>query len=118
MIHCDIKEPNIMVKTDDHQYPEIVIIDLGVATCMARDGALHGTPGYVPPETLETKMWFPVGDLFSFGVVIFQMLTNKVPTDSRPFAGIFQEGCSDARDVFAATRSREPPFHLMPPEFP
>jgi serine/threonine protein kinase len=118
MIHCDIKEPNIMVKTADFQWPEIVIIDLGVATCMARDGVLHGTPGYVPPETLQTKMWFPVGDMFSFGVVIMQLLLNRVPSSRVPFAGIFQEGCRDARQVFQETLRRVPPFDAMPAEMP
>merc|ERR1719502_2087360 len=61
MMHCDIKEPNLMLRTSDFSEPKVVLIDLGVSTCMARanTGAPAGTPGYVPPETLETLMWFP-----------------------------------------------------------
>jgi serine/threonine protein kinase len=114
VIHCDIKEPNVMVKTTDYFQPQVVIIDLGVAVSSAKqdNGMPHGTPGYVPPETLETLKWFPKGDLFSTGVVMIQMLIDKVQI------GIFQEGCTNVQEIFVATRKREPPFHLMPPQFP
>jgi serine/threonine protein kinase len=118
MIHCDIKEPNLMIKTPSFSQPQVVIIDLGVASCMARENSLNGTPGYVPPETLQAKMWFPKGDLFSFGVVIMQLLTDRVPTDNSPFTGIFTQGCLNVRDVFAATIQRDPPLELMPREYP
>jgi serine/threonine protein kinase len=114
VIHCDIKEPNVMVKTTDYFQPQVVIIDLGVAVSSAKqdNGMPHGTPGYVPPETLETLKWFPKGDLFSTGVLMIQMLIDKVQV------GIFQEGCTNVQEIFVATRKREPPFHLMPPQFP
>lgn len=117
-IHCDIKEPNLMVKTTDYANPKCVIIDLGVAVSMAKDdeGSPHGTPGYVPPETLETMIWYPRGDLFSMGVVMMQMMIGKVPSDTTQ--GIFQEDCGDVREIFVATRTRAPPIHLMPPEWP
>jgi len=123
MMHCDIKEPNIMVKTTEYSDPEIVIIDLGVAVCMAKedDRSPHGTPGYVPPETLETLMWFPRGDLFSMGVVMLQMVADKIPTDGprdrfTP-GGIFHEGCETVPEIFQATREREAPLHLMPQDW-
>lgn len=117
-IHCDIKEQNLMVKTTDLAQPQVVIIDLGVAVSMAAedDGHPAGTPGYVPPETLETLMWFPRGDLFSMGVVILQMMIDKVSTGN--YEGIFQEGCRSVQEIFAATRSRQAPTHLLPPEMP
>merc|ERR1712232_1454588 len=51
MIHCDIKEPNIMLKTNDFSKPEIVLIDFGVSKAMAQkaNGMPGGTPGYMPP---------------------------------------------------------------------
>jgi len=125
MIHCDIKEPNLMLRTTDFRRPQVVIIDLGVALCMAKNdtGTPQGTPGYVPPETLETLKWFPRGDLFSMGVVIMQMMIDKVPIvggarDRNTLGGIFHEGCINAKEIFAATRTRRPPFELMPEQFP
>jgi len=119
VMHCDIKEPNLMVKTDDFRHPQVVIIDLGVAVNMAQkdNGHPSGTPGYVPPETLETYMWFPRGDLFSMGVVMMQLVIDKVPTDERA-CGIFQERCRNVQEIFAATKTRSPPWHLMPRGFP
>merc|ERR1719486_1599909 len=49
---------------------------------------------------------------------MMQMATNKVPTDNNPNGGIFQERCRNVDDVFLATRTRPPPFHLMPKESP
>merc|ERR1719235_2996342 len=101
-----------MIKATDFSQPRAVIINLGVTVSMAKEdnGCPHGTPGYVPPETLETMMWFPRGDLFSMGVVIMQMMTNKIPSGST--CGIFQDGCKDVREIFAATRTRPAPLHL------
>jgi len=125
MMHCDIKEPNLMLRNCDFSQPKVVLIDLGVSTCMAKldNGSPQGTPGYVPPETLETLMWFPRGDLFSMGVVIMQVITDKVPDlevarDRDTPGGIFHEGCLSAKEIFTATCNREPPFHLMPEEYP
>merc|ERR1719446_763044 len=114
MMHCDIKEPNLMVKTTDFSRPQVVIIDLGVTVSMAQEdsGCPHGTPGYVPPETLDTLMWFPRGDLFSLGVVMMQVVIDKVPDlsaqrDRTTLGGIFHEGCLTANEIFEATRTRE-----------
>jgi len=116
IIHCDIKEPNLMVKTAEYSRPQVVIIDLGVTVSVAKPDPKipHGTPGYVPPETLETLKWFPVGDLFSLGVTILQMLIDKTPSDNG--GGIFIEGCHGVQEVFVATRKRSHPMHLVPPE--
>lgn len=120
MMHCDIKEPNLMVKKPDFRSPEVVIIDFGVSQAMADRGSLpRGTPGYMPPETLDSGTWFPKGDTFSMGVCIIQMMLDKIPpqgarTNVTP-GGIFVEGCTTLEDILLATRCREPPFHLMSP---
>jgi hypothetical protein len=60
MMHCDIKEPNLMLKTDDYHQPEVVIIDFGIAQEDVCDRQrVCGTPGYIPPETWETKKMVP-----------------------------------------------------------
>mmetsp|Transcript_60008 Transcript_60008/g.139790 ORF Transcript_60008/g.139790 Transcript_60008/m.139790 type:complete len:711 (-) Transcript_60008:109-2241(-) len=124
MMHCDIKEPNIMLKTTDFHSPEVVLIDFGVSKAMAAedDGRVFGTPGYIPPETFEMKMWFPGGDVFSMGVCFLQVVGDQVPITSTSGAwntrGIFIEGCTTLREVMQATLAREPPFHLIPKEMP
>lgn len=108
-----------MVKTTDFSQPQVVIIDLGLAVSMAKKdgGDVCGTPGYIPPETLRSRMWFPKGDLFSIGVVMMQLITRRVPVGKKA-CGIFQERCRTMEDVFTATRTRKAPMHLVPREFP
>merc|ERR1711970_656344 len=109
-----------MLKTANYQQPQVVVIDLGVAKAMAAsdEGIPHGTPGYVPPETWETKKWFPTGDVFSLGVVILQVMIDKSPPtgprDQGSPGGIFVEGCANVREIFLATQSRPAPTHLIP----
>ena len=46
MMHCDIKEPNIMVKSKDHSNPQIALIDFGLTKSSAGDGQSGCTPGF------------------------------------------------------------------------
>merc|ERR1711879_349456 len=63
LMHCDVKEPNIMLQTNDLHHPHIVLIDLGLATAVigAGKGFPVGTPGYIPPETWDKNKWYPRG---------------------------------------------------------
>jgi serine/threonine protein kinase len=111
VMHCDIKEPNIMLLNEDLQEPGVVIIDLGVAQLAQTERAIiYGTPGYIPPEVWDAKNWLPQSDMFSLGVVVVQMLLGKT--------GIFTEGTRTHREVMKATSVRNPPLELMPLEFP
>jgi len=118
MMHCDIKEANLMLKTEDYNSPQVVLIDFGVSTAMSKrdTGLTGGTPGYIPPETFETAKWYPGGDVFSMGVVMVQMLLDKVPDEKRgrPMCGIFMEGCQTLDQVRMATLTREAPIHQLP----
>jgi len=123
MMHCDIKEPNLMLKTQDLHSPKVVLVDFGVSTAMgAHDtGICGGTPGYIPPETLRARKWFPKGDIFSLGVVVFQMLTDSTPntatcTGPQP-RGLFLEGCSTFREVCEATFKRTPQYEKITHNF-
>jgi len=123
VMHCDVKEANMMLRTSDFHHPEVVIIDFGVSKAMAPGGkaevGICGTPGYIPPETWDRQRWFPKGDVFSLGVCVIQLMTNKLPpTGPRLLTtpgGIFIEGCGAPQDIAQATRTRQPPFHLLAP---
>lgn len=109
IMHCDIKEANIMLRSEDLHEPEVVIIDMGVAQrATTQRSIIYGTPGYIPPEVWEAKNWYPQSDSFSFGVVVIQMVTGKT--------GIFTENAKTYKDVKQATETRRPPFHLVPME--
>lgn len=124
MMHCDIKEPNLMLRTTDYANPQVVLIDFGVSKAMtAKDtGSCSGTPGYMPPETMNSGKWYPGGDIFSMGVVMFQLLTRTVPNEEKArkgnMIGLFLEGCRDLEDVKLAVNTRQPQFRRMPSQWP
>lgn len=114
VMHCDIKEPNLMFKDTNFAEPMVVIIDLGLSQAMAQeDQGPCGTPGYIPPETWETGKWYPRGDMFSMGVVCCQVLCDKIPDEDGGTPGIFSEDCKTMDDIIAATRTRPPPYSLL-----
>merc|ERR1712187_618146 len=113
----------MMLKTDDFQDPEVVIIDFGVSQDLVSERQkLCGTPGYIPPETLDTTKWYPKGDCFSLGVTMMQLVIDQVPElgtgpDGAPMMvkmGIFSEGAESIDDACNKTRVLKPPFHRMP----
>jgi len=109
IMHCDMKEPNIMIAHDsDWNRPHVVIIDFGMAKDFggAREG---GTPGYMPPEVWESKLWTPKGDIFSLAVTFWAIFNGRrggpfcVP-DAPPYARIQMLTCQHPMDC-----SRFPP---------
>ncbi len=85
VLHRDIKPANVMILADGR----VKVMDFGVAL-MASPGAeavgtgeaIVGTPYYIAPEVLEGKPYQPASDIFSLGVVFYQLLTLE-----RPFKG-------------------------------
>jgi serine/threonine protein kinase/Tfp pilus assembly protein PilF len=88
IIHQDIKPQNIMVNQQD----KIKILDFGIASLVKNqangselnvidnNGSLHnGTLHYMAPEQLEGKPLSPHIDIFSFGIVLYQMLCGHHP---------------------------------------
>ncbi len=80
IIHRDLKPENILLTKDGT--PKLA--DFGVArlnegTRMTRSGTQVGTPYYMAPEAWEGKTLDTQADIWSLGVVIFEMLTGKVP---------------------------------------
>lgn len=80
-IHRDVKPDNILLRDDG----SCVLSDFGIArtvdsaTMMTNAGSIVGTPYYMSPEQLRGKEVDGRADLYSLGVVFFQMLTGKVP---------------------------------------
>jgi serine/threonine protein kinase/predicted ATPase len=80
VIHRDLKPQNIMV--DKSGNPKIM--DFGIARLLKAEGitgegAIIGTPEYMSPEQVEGKETDQRSDIYSLGVVLYEMLTGKVP---------------------------------------
>jgi len=90
IIHRDLKPHNVMFR-DEHQ---VAIVDFGAAKDvnenmeLTRVGDVLGTPYYMSPEQVRGEALDARSDLYSLGVILFQMLTGKHVFESTTAAGI------------------------------
>lgn len=80
LIHGDVNPDNLVARPDG----QVKLIDLGLAQPLgpgdvvtSPDGALRGTPAYMAPEQVKARPLDPRCDLFSAGVVLWELLANR-----------------------------------------
>ena len=89
IIHRDIKPENVMIDS----YGEVKVMDFGIAraadqTCKTRSGIRLGTPEYMSPEQAKGLQVGPPSDLYSLGIVLYEMACGKVPFTGEDSLGI------------------------------
>jgi diguanylate cyclase (GGDEF)-like protein len=80
IVHGDIKPSNIMVLGDN----QVKIADFGIARIITsepkeEDEAVFGTPSFMSPEQIQGRKIDARSDIFSLGVVLYDMLTHRLP---------------------------------------
>jgi serine/threonine-protein kinase len=82
VVHRDLKPENIMVDSNDN----IKLIDFGIAAnvgsrrlTFANFSQTMGTPDYISPEQVKGKRGDARSDIYALGVMLYEMLTGKVP---------------------------------------
>lgn len=80
LVHCDIKPHNILMMADGHAK----VADFGIAravteSTMTYSGNVIGSVHYFSPEQAKGTMITPKSDVYSLGVVLYEMLTGKLP---------------------------------------
>ena len=84
VVHRDLKPQNVMLGPDDMVY----LTDFGLARSvnqsgMTQTGAVIGTPFYMSPEQVKGTEAGPQSDIYSLGVILYEMVTGKVPFTGR-----------------------------------
>ncbi|KAF0896258.1 hypothetical protein E2562_019740 [Oryza meyeriana var. granulata] len=87
VIHCDIKSSNILL--DSSWSPRLSGFGLAVSSDEAECGDIstRGTMGYLDPEFACTSTLNPTSDIYSFGVVMLEVLTGKKPSFNLDWEG-------------------------------
>jgi eukaryotic-like serine/threonine-protein kinase len=104
IIHRDLKPDNIMIKQNDLGQLTVKVLDFGLAKIKTPDsnsitgaGIILGTLSYMSPEQCTGENVIDLRtDIYSLGVVVFEMLTGKLPFNATNYAGfltkhIFEE---------------------------
>lgn len=89
VVHRDLKPGNVMIVPRVNGAPRVVLMDFGLARHTAMEakatmasqtvGVGIGTPAYMAPEQIEGRKSTAATDIYSFGILLFEMLTGQVP---------------------------------------
>jgi serine/threonine-protein kinase len=112
IIHRDLKPANLMVIDPDTPYEKVKVMDFGLAKLLnPRSGMKQvtetnmefavGTPGYICPEQVRGEETDHRGDIYSVGVILYEMLTGRLP-----FTG------GSTMDILLAHATESPPTFL------
>jgi beta-lactam-binding protein with PASTA domain/predicted Ser/Thr protein kinase len=96
VIHRDLKPHNVIVDDNDH----VKVTDFGIARAGASDmtetGSIMGTAQYLSPEQAQGHAVSAPSDLYSIGIVLYEMLTGRVPFDGESPVSIALKHVSEA----------------------
>lgn len=111
VVHRDLKPDNILVQTTADGGERVKILDFGIAKTLATSsadnnltqGAVIGSPRYMSPEQVSDESVDQRSDLYSVGIILYEMLTGKVPFDAKTTRTILMQHLTASVPPFEKT---------------
>jgi serine/threonine protein kinase len=109
IIHRDLKPDNIWLVKTDEPFESVKVLDFGIAKLKAatggtsnltQKGMIVGTPYYMSPEQCRGEELDNRSDIYSIGIVLYQMLAGRVPFDgTTPLAVVLKHNTEQPRPL-------------------
>jgi eukaryotic-like serine/threonine-protein kinase len=96
IIHRDLKPDNIFLTSGPTGATDVRVVDFGAAKVagasrLTRDGVVYGTPHYMSPEQASGQALDHRSDIYSLGVIMYEMFTGRVPFEADTYMGVLTQ---------------------------
>lgn len=109
LVHCDVKPQNVLITRDNR----VKVADFGIARAVNQSehssSMMWGTPHYFAPEQAAGQAATPASDVYAIGIIIFEMLTGRLPFESDTLAGLVLKHLHEAPPPISQINPTVPP---------
>jgi serine/threonine-protein kinase len=111
VVHRDLKPANILLDEEGNAY----LSDFGIAKALAervdatQTDTIKGTPAYMTPEQVQSRQVMPQTDIYSLGVVLYEVLTGRHPFPDTPTGMLLSKHLTEPLPPVQESRPELPP---------